>query len=46
MKIYHWMSKDTYELQTNIFAVIKTIILNKRHYNIWTLKWKYSRKGW
>jgi hypothetical protein len=39
------MSKETGELEENIFTVIRTIFWNKKHFNIWTLKWEFSWKG-
>ena len=43
--MYKFMSKQTGELNTNIFNVIHTILFDLRHYHFLNYKWSYNKKG-
>lgn len=44
MSIYHFMSTNTGELQTNFISVIKVTLFNLRKFHFLT-RWSYNRKG-
>lgn len=45
MEKLHWYSEKSGDKKSSIFEVIKLIINDKKHFNVWNISWKYSIKG-
>lgn len=43
---YHWMSTATGEIVRSLYGVIRAIVIDRKHFRVWNLPWKYSVKGW